>query len=106
LRRVFSNAVSAKSSVSLRVKACAELRSLSVAIQGDPLAREQRKLAAIVAADVVGYSRLMGHDESGMLARLRKNRSERLDPVLTKYGGREHTRLGERRALSQCPDGE
>ena len=53
-----------------------------------PLAREQRKLAAIVAADVVGYSRLMGRDESGTLARLRKSRSERLDPVLKKYGGR------------------
>jgi TolB-like protein/class 3 adenylate cyclase len=53
-----------------------------------PLAREQRKLAAIVAADVVGYSRLMGRDESGTLARLRKNRSEHLNPVLTKYGGR------------------
>src|SRR4249919_490683 len=53
-----------------------------------PLAREQRKLAAIIAADVVGYSRLMGRDESGTLARLRKNRSERLDPVLARYGGR------------------
>src|SRR5215468_10170842 len=53
-----------------------------------PLAREQRKLAAIVAADVVGYSRLMGRDESGTLARLRKNRSGRLDPMLKKYGGR------------------
>src|SRR5262245_4042938 len=53
-----------------------------------PLAREQRKLAAIVAADVVGYSRLMGRDESGTLARVRKNRSEYLDPVLTKSGGR------------------
>jgi adenylate cyclase len=53
-----------------------------------PLAREQRKLAAIVAADVVGYSRLMGRDESGTLARLRKNRSEHLEPVLAKYGGR------------------
>jgi adenylate cyclase len=53
-----------------------------------PLAREQRKLAAIVAADVVGYSRLMGHDESGTLARLRRNRSEHLNPALTKYGGR------------------
>ena len=52
------------------------------------MAREQRKLAAIVAADVVGYSRLMGRDESGTLARLRKNRSERLDPVLARYGGR------------------
>src|SRR5262245_42682142 len=53
-----------------------------------PLAREQRKLAAILAADVVGYSRLMGRDESGTLALLRKNRSEHLDPVLKKYGGR------------------
>ena len=52
------------------------------------MAREQRKLAAIVAADVVGYSRLMGRDEGGTLARLRKNRSERLDPVLARYGGR------------------
>jgi adenylate cyclase len=32
--------------------------------------REQRRLAAIVAADVVGYSRLMGRDESGTLAAL------------------------------------
>ena len=52
------------------------------------MAREQRKLAAIIAADVVGYSRLMGRDESGTLARLRKARSEHFDPVLTKYGGR------------------
>src|SRR6266481_1742779 len=52
------------------------------------MSREQRKLPAIVAADIVGYSRLMGRDESGTLARLRKNRSEHLDPVLTKYGGR------------------
>jgi hypothetical protein len=35
-----------------------------------PVAREQRKLAAILAADVVGYSRLMGRDESGSLGRL------------------------------------
>src|SRR5215475_10198621 len=56
--------------------------------KGKPLAREQRKLAAILAADVVGYSRLMGRDESGTLARLRKNRSDHLDPVLTKYAGR------------------
>jgi TolB-like protein/class 3 adenylate cyclase/Flp pilus assembly protein TadD len=52
------------------------------------VAREQRKLAAILAADVVGYSRLMGRDESGTVARLRKNRADSLDPVLAKYGGR------------------
>jgi len=50
-----------------------------------PLAREQRKLAAIIAADVVGYSRLMGRDESGTLARVRKHRKERLEP--TRYSG-------------------
>jgi hypothetical protein len=42
-------------------------------------ALEQRRLAAIVAADVVGYSRLMGRDESGTLARLREHRTQRLD---------------------------
>ena len=52
------------------------------------MAREQRRLAAIVAADVVGYSRLMGRDESGTVARLKQNRAERFDPILAKYGGR------------------
>jgi adenylate cyclase len=52
------------------------------------VAREQRKLAAILAADVVGYSRLMGRDESGTLTRLRKARAENLDPVLARNGGR------------------
>jgi adenylate cyclase len=52
------------------------------------LARDQRRLAAIVAADVVGYSRLMRRDESGTFARLRQNRAERLDPTLARYGGR------------------
>ena len=52
------------------------------------LAREQRRLAAIVATDVVGYSRLMGRDESGTLSRLREHRKERLEPALARYGGR------------------
>ena len=38
--------------------------------------REQRRLAAILIADVVGYSRLMGADESGTLGTLRTHRSE------------------------------
>ena len=50
------------------------------------MAREQRKLAAILAADVVGYSRLMGRDESGTLARLREHRKERLEPAPARYG--------------------
>jgi class 3 adenylate cyclase len=41
-----------------------------------------------VAADVVGYSRLMGRDESGAVARLCQNRAERLDLVLARYAGR------------------
>ncbi|MGD9882421.1 MAG: hypothetical protein AB7U95_20105 [Reyranella sp.] len=49
--------------------------------------REQRRLAAVVAADVIGYSRLMGRDESGTVARLRRVRTERLEPVLARHGG-------------------
>ena len=41
------------------------------------MAREERKLAAILAADDVGYLHLMGRDESGTLARLREHRKER-----------------------------
>lgn len=42
---------------------------------------EQRRLATIVSADVVGYSRLMGCDESGTLARLRRYRKKRSEPA-------------------------
>jgi hypothetical protein len=52
------------------------------------LAREQRRLAAIVAADVAGYSRLMGRNESGTLARLREHRKLRFEPTLERHGGR------------------
>jgi TolB-like protein/class 3 adenylate cyclase len=52
------------------------------------LAREQRKLAAIMAVDVVGYSRLMGRDESGTLARLRQYRKQSFGPALARHAGR------------------
>jgi adenylate cyclase len=42
--------------------------------------RVQRRLAAILAADVVGYTRLMDTDEAGTLARLKTLRSEIFDP--------------------------
>ena len=42
----------------------------------------QRRLAAIVSADVVGYSRLMGVDETGTLEALRAHRSELIDPKI------------------------
>jgi class 3 adenylate cyclase/TolB-like protein len=66
------------------------------------VAREQRKLAAILAADVVGYSRLMGRDESGTLARLREHRIERLEPALARYGGRLVKLTGDG-ALAEFP---
>ena len=66
------------------------------------MAREQRKLAAILAADVVGYSRLMGRDESGTLARLRDHRKERLEPSLARYGGRLVKLTGDG-ALAEFP---
>jgi TolB-like protein/class 3 adenylate cyclase len=57
--------------------------------------RVVRRLAAILAADVVGYSRLMGRDESGTLARLKAHRTERLEPVLARHGGRLVKLIGD-----------
>ena len=54
----------------------------------DSLVREQRRLAAIVSADVAGYSRLMGRDESGTLAALKTLRIEVVDPRIAAHGGR------------------
>lgn len=56
---------------------------------------EQRKLAAIVATDVVGYSRLMGLDEEGTLRALRGHRHELVDPALAKHGGRIANTAGD-----------
>jgi adenylate cyclase len=49
---------------------------------------EQRRLAAIVSADVAGYSRLMGRDESGTLAALKAIRLKVVDPAIASHGGR------------------
>src|SRR5215212_5683841 len=48
----------------------------------------ERRLAAILAADVVGYSRLMEVDETGTLARLKTHRLELIDPAIAKNRGR------------------
>ena len=48
----------------------------------------ERKLAAIVSTDVVGYSRLMGADEAGTLAVMRAHRKELWNPTIEKFGGR------------------
>jgi TolB-like protein len=47
-----------------------------------------RRLAAILAADVAGYSRLIGADEQGTLARLKRTRGELIDPAIAVHGGR------------------
>ena len=57
--------------------------------------RTQRRLAAIVAADVVGYSRLMGMDEAGTLAALRQHRAELIDPAIAEFGGRIVKTMGD-----------
>jgi hypothetical protein len=48
----------------------------------------KRKLAAILADDIAGYSRLMGADEAGTLARLKEYRRELIDPKNKQYRGR------------------
>jgi len=54
-----------------------------------------RRLAAIVAADVVGYSRLMEVDEEGTWARLKSLRAELIDPAIAKHGGRIFKTTGD-----------
>src|SRR5580692_9832004 len=51
------------------------------------LPRIERKLAAILAADVAGYSRLMGVDEEGTLAQLRAHRRALVDPKIREHRG-------------------
>ena len=50
-------------------------------------ARVERRLAAILAADVAGYSRLMGTDEEGTLRQLKAHRKELVDPKITEHRG-------------------
>ncbi len=55
----------------------------------------ERRLAAILAADVVGYSRLMGEDEAGTLARLEGLKAEILDPLIDQHSGRVVKLMGD-----------
>ena len=56
---------------------------------------ESRKLAAILAADVVGFSRLTSQDEDRTLARLRALRSDLIDPTISVHNGRIVKRTGD-----------
>ena len=55
----------------------------------------ERRLAAILAADMVGYSRLMEADEGGTLARLKAHRIEVIDPAIAKHHGRIVKEMGD-----------
>ena len=57
--------------------------------------RVQRRLTAILAADVVGYSQLMEADEAGTLAALRAHRKEVIDPKIAEHGGRTVKLMGD-----------
>ena len=56
--------------------------------RGIHVARQERRLAAIVSADVVGYSRLMGVDEAGTLATMQTHRRELWNPTIEAHSGR------------------
>ena len=55
----------------------------------------ERRLTAILAADIVGYSRLMGEDEVGTLERLKTCRRELLDPAIEEFRGRIVKLMGD-----------
>lgn len=57
--------------------------------------RAQRRLAAIVAADVAGYSRLVGADEEGTLQALKEHRRDLIDPLIEEHGGRIANTAGD-----------
>ena len=57
--------------------------------------RVERRLAAILAADVAGYSRLMGANEEGTLARFNTHRHELLEPTIAQHRGRIVKRTGD-----------
>src|SRR5882724_11669922 len=74
----------------LRGGASIQSRALLLRRQSHRMAAEraQRRLAAIMALDVVGYSRLMERDEAGTLAALKARRREVLQPAVAKHHGR------------------
>ena len=75
----------------------AQMLKLKGARPAEPSSREPaiRRLAAILAADVVGYSRMMGEDEGGTLSALKACRRELFDPMVQKARGRIFKVIGD-----------
>ena len=72
----------------------------------------ERRLAAILAADVVGYSRLIREDEAGTLAALKAHREDLIEPKIAERNGRivklmgDGLPRGEQRRLKTCQAGQ
>ena len=72
------------------------LSLLAIAVEGVmPGVRVERRLAAVLAADIVGYSRLIGTSEARTLAAIRALRSEVIDPTVTDHKGRIVKLMGD-----------
>ena len=56
--------------------------------EGPPPGELPRRLAAIVAADIAGYSRLMGRDEEGTHSRIKRHRRELVEPTIAEHHGK------------------
>src|SRR3954451_19999526 len=66
-----------------------EALSSQTLLSRSPVAQPaERQMAAVVAADIAGYSRLMGPDEEGTLARLKACRRDLIDPGIARHRGR------------------
>ena len=57
--------------------------------------RIQRRLAAILSADIIGYSRLTGIDETGTLSRMKAIRRDVIDPLIAAHSGRTVKLMGD-----------
>src|ERR1700723_366059 len=66
-----------------------------VANEKTPGQRLERRLAAIVAADVVGYSKMMGADEAGTYRALQKQQRELFFPAIARYSGKIFKTMGD-----------
>ena len=66
---------------------------------------EQRRLAAILVADVAGYSRLMGSDEGGTLAQLEALRTEIIEPLIANRAGEAPAARAYKRSFGECLTG-
>lgn len=75
----------------------AQMLKFKGSLPSEPSSREPaiRRLAAILAADVVGYSRMMGEDEAGTLAALKACRRELFDPMVQRFRGRIFKVIGD-----------